>query len=102
MTEREQLARELIRRVISAYHTTRLIDTPAEIHILSKPHVRQALGDLLREPAEPTQDEVERVGLAVAREIEGPQFDPFADPEAFEFACRIGRAAIVAMLGEGK
>lgn len=40
---------------------------------------------------------VEAAGIAVAKEIEGPAFDPFADPEAFEFACSIARAAIAAI-----
>lgn len=39
---------------------------------------------------------VEKVALAIAREVEGESFDPFADPEAFEYAGKLARAAIEA------
>lgn len=37
---------------------------------------------------------IEATGIAVGKEMVGPIFDPFADPEAFTFACEIARAAI--------
>ena len=40
--ELERLELDLIARVIGAYHTTRLSDVPANIHIRSKAHVREA------------------------------------------------------------
>jgi hypothetical protein len=50
-------------------------------------------------PSQPDDATVERVAIAIAREVEGPHFDPFHNPEGFEFACRIARAAIAAMNG---
>lgn len=40
---------------------------------------------------------VEIGGLAVAREVQGPHFDPHTDPEGFDFACDIVRAVIAAI-----
>jgi len=40
---------------------------------------------------------VEQVALAIAQKLHGPDFDPFANAEAFDFACEIARAAIAAM-----
>ncbi len=41
-------------------------------------------------------DVVERATMAVGRCVEGPNFDPFADPEATDFAEKIARAALTA------
>ncbi len=50
-------------------------------------------------PAQPplAGDEVERVALAIAKVVEGQNFDPFSDPEAFDFAQAMAQAAIAAM-----
>lgn len=42
-------------------------------------------------------DETEAVALAVAQQVVGPDFDPFANPEAFSFWCQLAQAAITAL-----
>lgn len=45
----------------------------------------------------PPAESVTRVALAIAREVGGPNFDPFTDAEAFDFAQRLAIAALAAL-----
>jgi hypothetical protein len=47
-----------------------------------------------------TPDLTEKVALAIAKIVEGPNFDPFSDPEAFDFAQTMAQAAIATLTRE--
>lgn len=47
--DKKELKKNLIREIISMYHTTRMAETPVEDHILSKPCVQKAFAKLLGE-----------------------------------------------------
>ena len=64
-----EIEKELIDQIISAYHTTRLSDVPAAVHILSKDAVQKAFANYAATVKE-------RCALACEQEAEG-----FLSPE---------------------
>lgn len=56
-----------------------------------------AIAALTDHQPQPLQADVERVALAIAKVFAGPNFDPFIDPEVFDFADTMAQAAIAAM-----
>ena len=51
--------RELINKIILAYHTTRMTSTPVADHILSKGYVNAAFDELFDEPEETTEEQLD-------------------------------------------
>lgn len=69
---------------------------------LTKDEIRQMLIHMEGRPPIVADDAtVERVTLAIAHEVYGPKFDPFLNPESYEWYRHIAKAAIAAMREDG-
>lgn len=89
--EKKALELDLIARVIGAYHTTRVVGTDANGHILSKPHVRDAFDRLAEADNARHAAEMEAFKREVSEELTAwfdsyraevpPQFRRFIIPQ---------------------
>lgn len=80
--------RDLIDRIISAYHTTRLRETPAADHILSKDRVKDGFATLAAE------DEFRAALGAIRTFVSGAFEGTIAAPQALDCIDDLARLAL--------